>query len=188
MALADNGPPWLAAYTRPRHERKIAAFCDRARVEAYLPTYRTWRIWSDRRKQLDLPLFPGYVFIRAHEAERLRVLAAPGLLWFVHDRRGFLRVAAREIDAVRRMLRAGLSCDPLPWAHVGDEVEIVRGVLRGCRGRLIHKQASAVALVITAIGASVRVSLPDASWVVPTHAARRPPAGRQDWPLRPVTV
>ena len=65
---------WFAAYTRPHHEKVAATSLERRGYEILLPSYRTARRWKDRVKQLELPLFPGYVFVRCDPFRRLPVL------------------------------------------------------------------------------------------------------------------
>ena len=172
VANGATEPSWLAAYTRPRHEERVKQFCEERGIEVFLPTHRSWRRWSDRKKLLSLPLFPSYVFVRADGAQRQRAVQAPGFLWFVHNRTGPVLVAADELGAIRRLMASGMEYDPLPGVQVGDEVEVVAGALRGCRGRLLRKDGSAIALFVTGINGGIRVSLPDPSWVVPAGSRR----------------
>lgn len=164
--------PWLAVYTRPRHEQKVQQYCRSHGIAVFWPCYRSWRQWSDRRKLLLAPLFPSYVFIRPDIAQLALVPRAPGLLWVVHNRSGPVAVDSLELEAIQRLLQSGLAFDPLPNAAIGDEVEIVRGAMRGCRGWLLSKQVGRIALRITAIQGGIRVYLPDPSWVVPIRALR----------------
>src|SRR5215469_14792534 len=76
-------PAWYAAYTHPRHEKKVAQQLKDRGIEHFLPIYRSVRRWKDRRKELDLVLFPGYVFVHTRLTERLRVLELPGVVRFV---------------------------------------------------------------------------------------------------------
>lgn len=167
-----EGVPWLAAYTRPRHEEKVKEFCSERGIEVFLPTHRSWRRWSDRKKLLHLPLFPSYVFIRVDEEARRRAVQAPGFLWYVRTAAGPVRVDESELDAIRRVLASGLEFDPLPNAQVGDEVEVVAGALRGCRGRLLRKDHSTVVLFVSAINGAVRVVLPDTAAIRPVASVR----------------
>src|SRR5271165_4662106 len=75
----DSQPFWFAAYTSANHEKRAAAEISRRGVESFLPLYRAVRRWSDRRVQLEMPLFPGYVFVHLALRERLRVLMVPGV-------------------------------------------------------------------------------------------------------------
>jgi transcriptional antiterminator NusG len=71
-------PHWYALYTNPRHEKVVAKQLKERCVENFLPLYRTWHRWKDRRKQVELALFPGYVFVRIEEQKKLQVLKTPG--------------------------------------------------------------------------------------------------------------
>lgn len=168
-----GGESWLAAYTRPRHEHKVAAYFVAQRWRVFLPTHAVWRLWSDRRKLVRLPLFSSYVFVRLSEPARRRALGAPGLISFVRGTAGPARVDEAELLAVARLLQSGWRFDALAAVEIGDEVEITAGALSGCRGHLLRKDAGAVALLVSAINGGVRVTLPDPSWVRRAPAARR---------------
>jgi len=150
----------------------VQQYCRSHGIAAFWPCYRSWRQWSDRRKLLLAPLFPSYVFIRPDSGQLALVPRAPGLLWVVHNRIGPVVVDPLELDAIQRLLQSGLAFDPLPNAAVGDEVEIVRGAMRGCRGWLLSKQVGRIALRVAAIQGGIRVYLPDPSWVLPIRALR----------------
>ncbi|HEY7838614.1 MAG TPA: UpxY family transcription antiterminator [Terriglobales bacterium] len=169
-ALTDSA--WYAAYTRSRHEYRVRDYCLERGLEAFLPSYRRWRRWSDRRVQIEMPLFPSYVFVRLDEVQRQRAVQAPGFLWFVHGQSGPVRVADDELEAIRRLLASGLDFDPMPSAEVGDQVEIVSGAMRGCRGRLLRKDHGAIIMAVAAIQGGIRVCLPDSSWVRVSRGSR----------------
>src|SRR6266850_8365778 len=76
-------PCWYAVYTFAQHEKKVAAELGRRSVESFLPLYSSVRRWSDRRVRLELPLFPGYVFVRLPLRDRLRVVQIPSVVRLV---------------------------------------------------------------------------------------------------------
>ena len=85
-ACAPNAcaPHWFAVYTSSRHEKRVNQQLEMREIEHYLPLYRTQRKWSDgSRVTLDLPLFPGYIFVCIERAQRVRVLEVPGVLAIV---------------------------------------------------------------------------------------------------------
>lgn len=168
--------PWLAAYTRPRHEEKVKDYWEARGIEVFFPCYQSLRRWSDRTRLIRLPLFPSYVFLRLRPADRQRAVQAPGFLWLVHNRLGPVRVDAGELAAIRRLLASGLEYDPMPRAEVGDAIEVVGGALKGCRGYLLRKDRGRIVLCVAAIQGTIRVQLPDPSWVVrlPATRAARP--------------
>ncbi len=72
-------PRWYAAYTSANHEKRVAEQLGVRAVEHFLPTYSSVRRWKDRRVTLELPLFPGYVFVRMALRDHLRVVQVPGV-------------------------------------------------------------------------------------------------------------
>jgi transcription antitermination factor NusG len=133
-------PCWYAAYTSAQHEKKVAAELSRRRVESFLPLYNSVRRWKDRQIQLDLPLFPGYVFVHLALHDRLRVLQVPGVSRLVGF--GGLPVALpdEQVEALRVGLNGQLRLQPHPYLAVGRRVRIVRGPFQGGEGILVRKK------------------------------------------------
>src|SRR5438445_4024357 len=82
-AIADRSERWFAAYTNANHEKRVAAHFSARGVKHFLPLYSSIRRWKDRRIRLDLPLFPGYIFVHFELTARLRVLEVPGVVRLV---------------------------------------------------------------------------------------------------------
>src|SRR2546430_6432457 len=80
LSLPDNylQPLWYAVYTRANHEKRVQRQLEQSSVESFLPLYEECRRWKDRRMRLQLPLFPGYVFVHLALRDRLKVLRIPG--------------------------------------------------------------------------------------------------------------
>jgi transcription antitermination factor NusG len=131
---------WYAVYTCSNREKKVAAEISRRGLLSYLPMYRTARRWSDRRIQLDLPLFQSYVFVHFDLSDRLKVLQVPGVVRLV----GFGGLPAALPDEQIESLRAGLSgtllAKPHPFLTVGRRVRIKQGPLAGMRGILLRRK------------------------------------------------
>ena len=140
---APCAPKWFAAYTSPRHEKRVNQQLEMREIEHYLPLYRTHRKWSDgSRVTLDLPLFPGYIFVCIQRNERVRVLEVPGVLSVVGGRGGEpASLPASEIDA----LRSGLSernAQPHPLLKVGQRARIRSGAFAGMEGVVVRMKYS----------------------------------------------
>jgi transcription termination/antitermination protein NusG len=133
---------WYAAYTRANHEKRVANELIAREVEHFLPVYRSVRRWRDRRVELELPLFPGYVFVRLALRDRLRVLQIPSVARLV----GFGGSPAALPDAEMKILRAGLSqrlrAEPHPFLTVGRRVRITGGPFAGLEGILKRKKTN----------------------------------------------
>jgi transcription antitermination factor NusG len=128
--------PWFAVRVRSNHERLAIAHLRERGYEEFAPCYKSERRWSDRKKQIDQFLFPGYIFCRFDPGERLPILTAPGVVDVV----GFGKVPEPiphdEIERVRRMVESGLLVTPYPYVQLGQAVLIERGPLAGVEGIL----------------------------------------------------
>jgi transcription antitermination factor NusG len=129
---------WFAVRVRSNQERTAIVHLRQRGYEEFAPSYKTERVWSDRKKQIDQFLFPGYVFCRFDPNDRLPVLTAPGVVDLV----GFGRIPAPipedEIERVRKMVDSGLLVSPFPFVKVGETVLIERGPLTGVEGILVE--------------------------------------------------
>ena len=151
---------WIALYTRPRHEKRVAAGIREKGIEVYLPLLPVLRRWSDRRKWVDEPLFRGYVFVRGDDSERYRSVQTSGVVRMVRFRGKPAVVRDEEIDRIRRILRDGLeveACDPF---SVGDRVVIKQGPLTGVEGRLVEIHGSSrLVVTVPSINQALRFSV-----------------------------
>jgi Transcription antiterminator len=105
---------WYALTVRPRHEQSASRGLRNKGLEEFSPVYRSRRRWSDRMKEVELCLFPGYVFCRFSYEDRLLVLGTPGIASIV----GFARTPApipdSEIDAIQTLVRSERRVEPGP--------------------------------------------------------------------------
>ena len=151
---------WYAVVTAPRHEKKVASLLKRREVESFLPLYRTVHRWKNGCKaQLELPLFPGYLFVRLNWKNRVTVLDIPGVHTFVGTRSGPAELADKEIDSIRTGLHLQ-KAEPFSELAIGQPVRIKAGPLAGFSGILI-RTANQVRVVIRVemINKSVAVEL-----------------------------
>jgi len=151
---------WYAAYTCAHHEKKIDSELRRREVESFLPLYKSVRRWSDRQRIVTLPLFPGYIFVRIHLHERLRVLQIPGVVSLV----GFgglpMPLPDEQMEVLCRGWNEKLNGEPCPYLKIGRRVRIVRGPLAGAEGVLTRKKgALRVVLSVEAILRSISVEI-----------------------------
>ncbi len=154
---------WYAAYTYPRHEKQVSAQIGGRSVESFLPLYRSARRWKDRRKEIDLPLFPGYVFVHMALAERLKVLTVPGIVHIVSSRGQPAPLDETEIEGLRHRRLAGVCLEPHPYLSVGERVRVCSGPVAGLEGILVRrKDKFRVVLSIEMIMRSVAVEVDEA--------------------------
>lgn len=133
-------PEWYAVYANVRHEKRVKECLDGRMVECYLPSYRSVRRWQDRRKEVEIPLFPGYLFVRIAYRSRLEVLTAPGVVHIVSFDSKPAPVREDEIEALRQALASGTNCEPHPYLKVGRRVRVRNGPLCGIEGTLIRRK------------------------------------------------
>ncbi len=142
-------PKWFAVYTSPRHEKRVDQYLSLKQIEHYLPLYHPRRKWADGSVvTLDLPLFPGYIFVRIDRSERVRVLEVPGVLTVVG---GTGREPAPLPEAEIEALRAGLHLRravPHPLLTVGQRARIRSGALAGMEG-VVLRQKGGLRVVLT---------------------------------------
>jgi transcription antitermination factor NusG len=151
---------WYATYTHARHEKKVAQQLAERGIEHFLPVYRSVRRWKDRRKELDLVLFPGYVFVRLSLTQRLRVLQLPGVVRFVSFNGQPAALPGNDIEALRNGLQQGIHAEHHPYLTVGRRVKVVYGPLAGAQGILLRsKNNCRVVISIDAIMRSVSVEI-----------------------------
>lgn len=133
-------PRWYAAYTCPNHEKRVAEQLERRSVEHFLPLYKSVRRWKDRRVRLQLPLFPGYVFVRLPLRNRLQVLQIPSVVRLVGFNGLPTPLRDEEMEALRCGLSQQLRTQPHPYLTVGRRVRIIGGPFRGLEGILLRKK------------------------------------------------
>jgi transcription antitermination factor NusG len=141
MRDVDVRPHWYVVYTLPRHEKAVADRLINQDVETYLPLYNSVRIWNRRRVDVEMPLFPGYLFVKMIITHRLRILAHPGVVRLV----GFNGKATALPDGEVERLRASLAvwkAEPYPFLTAGKQVQIKSGPFAGLEGRIIRRKGS----------------------------------------------
>lgn len=154
---------WYVANTSANHEKRVAEQLAARSVEHFLPTYSSVRRWKDRSVKLQLPLFPGYVFVRLALRERLNVLNVRGVATLV----SFCGIPAclpdPEIEALRASLARGVAAEPHPYLVAGKKVCLLSGPLAGLTGILVRRKNGARFVVsVNLIQRSVAVELNEA--------------------------
>lgn len=138
--MREPRPRWFALTVKHQHERGVQAALASCEIEAFVPVYRARRPWSDRVKEVEAPLFPGYVFGCFPARERVRVLNTPGVGRIVGFGGVPMPVADEEIANIRAALGSHLALRPWPFLKTGDRVRVERGPLRGVEGRLLREK------------------------------------------------
>ncbi len=151
---------WFAVYTYSRHEKAVKDYLDTRTVEVFLPTVVVESRWKDRNMQLNLPAFPGYVFVRIGLQERVKVLSAPGVVRILSFNGAPAPINHAEIDALRLCLEKSGPLRPHPFLEVGERVRVRTGTLQGLEGLVTRKKgACRLVLSIALIHQSVAVEI-----------------------------
>jgi len=165
-STADNYS-WFALQTRCRYEHFVAAMLRGKGYELFLPIYTSQRRWSDRMMNLELPLFPGYLFCRFNPLDRFPIVVTPGVVQVVGIGKNPLPIADAEIVALQTAVQSGLPREPWPFLQIGQRVRVECGPLCGLEGILTgFKGHRRLVLSVTLLQRSVAVQLEE-SWVRP---------------------
>ena len=183
MALKDRrepglgiAPQWHALYTRHQHEKSVVQILSSKGHEVFLPLYVAARRWQDRTKQLSLPLFPGYVFIRGGLDRQLQVLSTPGVFTVVGWAGHPATIPDYEIESVRRMTDGSIRVEPHPYLMWGDRVRIRSGTLQGLEGIFVRKKNTSrfvISLAMLGRSAAVEIETSCLETVEPASHGRR---------------
>jgi transcription antitermination factor NusG len=158
--VEQSVPQWYAIYTCARHEKYVAKQLEERSIDHFLPLYRSWHAWKDRRKQVELALFPSYVFVHISMQTRLRVLQLEGVVHLVTFNGQPAVLPEREIDALRNGLEQRIYAEPHPYLTVGRKVRVRRGPLLGTEGILIRwKDKLRVVISLAVLMRSVAVEV-----------------------------
>jgi transcription antitermination factor NusG len=139
---------WFAVYTAPRHEKYVQAQLVAKQIQSFLPLYASTRRWKNGvRREIQHPLFPGYVFVCLAADERLPVLQTSGVVYFVGNGATPSPLDDYEMNALRvGAQRASLV--PHPFLSTGDTVCITRGPFRGVKG-YVEQDGGDLTFVVT---------------------------------------
>jgi transcription antitermination factor NusG len=167
----EGSYPWFALQVRTRREAVVADYLEGTGYEWFLPLCQSRRHWSDRIKEVEVPLFPGYLFCRFNPQDRLPILKTPGVIQIVGYNRSPIPVDENEIAAIQRLVASGIPNQPWPFLAVGDRVTIESGPLRGLEGILTSlKGDHRLVLSVSLLQRSVAVEI-DSAFVASLRAA-----------------
>ena len=155
-------PKWYAVYTNPRAEKQVRDRLKEAAVEVFLPLQKTYRIWSDRKKLVEVPLLSSYVFVKVVPLEFPRVYQASGVVRFITFEGQPASIPQNQIDNLRLLINSDTEIEVTSEKfEKGDFVEVIRGSLIGLTGELIKKgKHSRVVVRIDRLDQNLVVDIP----------------------------
>jgi transcription antitermination factor NusG len=161
--IVDTGDAqreWFAAYTMSRHEKRIAAHCNHIGIEQFLPLYTSQRSWKNRTTvDLQMPLFPNYIFVRLLPQDHGPLMRLPGLLSIVGNAAGPVVIPGSDMELLRRLITCK-TIEPHPFMTKGDKVRVITGPLAGVIGVVLEK-SNGLRFIVTLgmIGKSVSLQV-----------------------------
>lgn len=164
MDMHEHTLHWTVIYVASRQEKVVARRLGQLQIEHYLPLVTRMRIWSDRRKKVEMPLFNGYLFVRPAQSQRDLVLQQPGAVAYVRYNGQAARVGDEEIETIRSLIACGydleatgIDATTLP----GTQVRITQGPLRGFEGEILQTNGGQQFIIaLHSIEQNIRVKLP----------------------------
>lgn len=133
---------WYALYTVVRHEKTVNSTLADQNIETFLPLREVLSQWNDRRKRVQLPLFPGYLFVNISLQDRWNVLNACGVVRILGVNGTPIPVPVEQIEAVKRLLESNLRYDTYYYFTQGTEVVVIKGPLQGMVGRILERRGN----------------------------------------------
>ena len=169
MSMRNQQWPWYAILTKTGREKSATLLLENSGFECYLPVSKSSRKWSDRTKEIDAPLFPGYLFCRMNPNDRLPILITPGVVQIVGTGKTPIAIEEQEIADIRRVAKSGLRAMPWPYLQVGQTARIEEGPLLGLSGIVIKiKSELKLVLSVQLLQRSIAVEI-DRNWIRATH-------------------
>lgn len=144
-------PAWYAIYAQVRHEGKVYSRLQAKSFECLLPQMERWSRRRDRRKKIQVPIFPGYLFVRTvlDNYEQVRILQTPGVVRIVRNQDGPLPVPDSQMNSLLTLLGNERVLTSHPYLAEGMRIRIVNGPLYGCEGILLRRKNEKTRLVVT---------------------------------------
>ncbi|MGH9500657.1 MAG: UpxY family transcription antiterminator [Terriglobales bacterium] len=159
---ASDETRWYAIRTRSRHEKMVVKQLDGLGVENFLPLVLSMRRWSDRAVKVEMPLFPGYAFVRLVYSpnERVRVLRTHGVVDFVGTQGRGTPIPDKQVEDVRLLLSNKIPFKSSASLKVGQKVRVRGGAIDGVEGILTARRGQrSLVIFIEPIQRSLSIDL-----------------------------
>ena len=143
----QNSTNWYAVCVRYQNEQRVEQVLRYQGWETLVPRYRSRRQWLDRRQDIEVALFAGFVFCRFAACQKMRVEDTPGVLRIVSFGGAPAAIEAWEMEEIRSVAESRVALSPWPYLKQGDRVRVERGALKGIEGRLLRTPEGARLIV-----------------------------------------
>ena len=166
-------PCWYVVYTCPKAEKTVCTKAQQLGFEAFLPLQKEVRQWSDRKKTVEAPIFPNYVFIRATPQHRFKLLKIRELVSFVSFEQTPATISDEEIASIKKISLSEVNVSPENFYQVGEKVVVIKGQFTGTEGILVRDNGKdKIVIQVRALRQAIAIELPK-DCVVPVAQVAR---------------
>ncbi len=155
---------WKVIYIASRQEKKVAMLLERDGIECYLPLIKQLRVWTDRKKWIEKPLFNGYLFVKPEALKRDKILSIPGVVKYLRYNGDDGYVSHAEIEIIRTLISKGYDISEYDETGIfekGDKVKITSGPMKNYQGDILNLSGDKYAfLVLSNFGHAIKIKLP----------------------------
>lgn len=139
MKLEEPSYFWYAIYTKPNREKKILENLKEQNLTCYLPLQKSLRIWSDRKKWIEAPLFKSYVFVKVSYKEFFNVLSIPGVIRYVSFGGKAQAIPEKQIEDIKIFVEQDKTKIAITKENIapGTKAEVLYGALKGVQGEIV---------------------------------------------------
>ena len=169
----EDAEQWYAVYVQVNHEKKVAEQLTKKRIRCFLPLVEKWSKRRDRRLRIQVPIFPGYLFVNAalDNPTQVEILKVPGAVYILKNSEGPMPIPRYQVESLKTLLTEVKDLTVHPYLNEGDWVQVVRGPLTGCVGILVRLNPKKGKLVINVDvirqAASVELDMEDVVRIAP---------------------
>ena len=162
--MEENFEPWKVIYCSSRQEKKVKVYLEQRGVIHYLPLVNKLRLWSDRKKWVEMPLFNAYVFVKPTEIQRDLVLQIPGVVKYIRYNGKDAEVPQKDIELIQRLIEKGYQIQQHEMGarlEPGDLAEVLDGPFKGQEVEVHYAENETFVIVsIEGLSSSIKVNLP----------------------------
>lgn len=162
MSLLGDKYFWYPVYTSSRSEKKVSTLLTKKNIIHYLPLKKTLKQWSDRKKWVEEPLLPSYIFTFISNKEYQQVLETSGVVKFIYFSGKIAHISTPQIEFLKSYLSSEYEPE-ITYAKLqkGQKIEIVDGTLKGMTGELVdYQNENRLILRLEALGQSLLLKIP----------------------------
>ena len=146
---------WFVLYIKPRNEKKAADRLQELGITVYCPLITEVRQWSDRKKKIEIPLIPSYIFVQLEEKERELVFQVPAVVRYLYWLGKPALVKDKEIETLKEWLESGQLDTRMESLQPGDKIAIEQGPFKGKEGLVQVVKKNSLELLLLELGVKI---------------------------------